>query len=175
VPAGGHHYPPGQAFCAAEIIRHRFVNAAETLRELYGRLVFNILCGNTDDHARNHGAFWDGQNLELTPAYDICPQTRTGQEASQSTLIAGQDQLSWVSSCLEAAAHFHLRREEALELVQHQLACIIEHWDSVCDEAGLSAVDRSYLWGRQFLNPFAFDDLSGDAAHLKVMADEARG
>jgi len=159
----------------AEIIRHRFVNAADTLRELYGRLVFNILCGNTDDHARNHGAFWDGQNLELAPAYDICAQTRTGQEASQSMLIAGQDRLSRVSSCLEAAAHFHLSREDALEMVHQQLACIIENWDSVCDEAGLSAVDRSYLWGRQFLDPFAFDDLSGDAAHLKVMADEARG
>jgi len=159
----------------AEIIRHRFVNAADTLHELYGRLVFNILCGNTDDHARNHAAFWDGQNFQLTPAYDICPQTRTGQEASQSMLIAGQDHLSRISSCLEAAAHFHLSREEALELVQHQLTCIIENWDSVCDEAALSPVDRADLWGRQFLNPFAFDDLSGDATHLKTMADEARG
>jgi serine/threonine-protein kinase HipA len=158
----------------AEIVRHRFVDAVETLRELYGRLVFNILCGNTDDHARNHGAFWDGWDLQLTPAYDICPQARTGQEATQSMLIAGQNHLSRVSSCLEAAAHFHLSREEALEMVRHQLACIIESWDSVCDEAGLSAVDRSYLWGRQFLNPFAFDDLDGDAIHLKTMADEAR-
>ena len=100
---------------------------------------------------------------------------RTGQEASQSMLIADQDHLSRVSSCLEAAAHFHLSREEALDLVQHQLACIIEHWDSICDEAGLSAVDRSYLWRRQFFNPFAFDDLNGDAAQLRTMADEARG
>lgn len=32
----------------AEIIRHRFTAPTETLRELYGRLVFNILCGNTE-------------------------------------------------------------------------------------------------------------------------------
>jgi len=158
----------------AEIIRHRFVNAGETLRELYGRLVYNILCGNTDDHARNHWAFWEGQNLELTPAYDICPQPRTGQEASQSMLIAGQDHLSRISTCLNAAGHFHLSREEALELVSQQLTCMIEKWDGVCDEADLSEVDRACLWGRQFLNPFAFDDLSGDAAHLKTMADDAR-
>jgi serine/threonine-protein kinase HipA len=37
----------------AEIIRHRFTQPTNTLRELYGRIVFNILCGNTDDHARN--------------------------------------------------------------------------------------------------------------------------
>lgn len=49
------------------------------------------------------------------------------------------------------------------------------HVTGVCDEAGLRAVDRAYLWRRQFLNPFAFDDLSGDAAHLTTMAEEARG
>ncbi|WP_244290426.1 HipA domain-containing protein [Leptospira bourretii] len=43
------------------------------LEELFRRLVFNILCGNTDDHVRNYAAFWDGNSLTLTPAYDICP------------------------------------------------------------------------------------------------------
>lgn len=60
-----------------------------TLRELYGRICFNVLCGNTDDHARNHAAFWDGKMLTLTPAYDICPQGRTGNEATQAMLIKG--------------------------------------------------------------------------------------
>jgi len=73
----------------AELIRHRFKDARATLRELFSRLAFNILCGSTDDHARNHSAFWDGQALALTPAYDICPQPRTGNEASQAMLIAG--------------------------------------------------------------------------------------
>src|SRR5690606_20000377 len=78
----------------AEIIRHRFARPAQTLRELFGRIVFNVLCGNTDDHARNHAAFWNGHQLSLTPAYDICPQARTGNEASQAMLIAGEKRLS---------------------------------------------------------------------------------
>ena len=49
----------------AEIIRHLFKDAKATLRELFARIVFNILCGNTDDHARNHAAFWDGHQLAL--------------------------------------------------------------------------------------------------------------
>ncbi|KGE03801.1 HipA domain-containing protein [Pseudohaliea rubra DSM 19751] len=158
----------------AEIIRHRFADASATLRELFSRLVFNILCGNTDDHARNHAAFWDGQTLRLTPAYDICPQNRTGREASQAMLIAGGDRMSRLSSCLNAAGHFLLSREEAVAILERQLACIIGQWDAVCAEAGLSETDRAYLWGRQFLNPYAFDDLDGDAAGLKVMADTAR-
>ena len=73
----------------AEISRHKFTNASTTLRELFSRLVFNILSGNTDDHARNHAGFWDGRMLTLTPAYDICPQARSGNEASQAMLISG--------------------------------------------------------------------------------------
>ena len=77
-----------------EIMRHRFIRPKDTLRELFGRLVFNILCGNTDDHARNHAAFWDGEMLRLTPAYDICPQNRAGNEASQAMLITDNNRRS---------------------------------------------------------------------------------
>ena len=49
-----------------------------------------------------------------------------------------------------------------------------DYWDAICDEASLSATDRAFLWGRQFLNPYAFEDLNGDAAHLKALADKAR-
>lgn len=42
-----------------EIIRHRSTPPKATQHELYGRLVFNILCGNTGDHARNHADVWD--------------------------------------------------------------------------------------------------------------------
>ena len=92
----------------AEIVRHRFVDAKATLRELFARIVFNILCGNTDDHARNHAAFWDGHRLALTPAYDICPQSRTGQQASQAMLIQGTDRSSQVATCVAAASVFLL-------------------------------------------------------------------
>jgi serine/threonine-protein kinase HipA len=156
----------------AEIIRFRFDDAASTLRELYGRLVFNILCGNTDDHARNHAAFWNGNVLRLTPAYDICPQVRTGNEASQAMLIAGDNRMSRLSVCLDTAAHFLLSRAEAVAIVEHQLTSIVTHWDSVCDEAALSSTDRSLLWGRQFLNPYAFEDLEGDIAHLRTLAPD---
>lgn len=141
----------------AEIVRHRFTDAAATLRELFGRLTFNVLCGNTDDHARNHAAFWDGQRLTLTPAYDICPQPRAGNEASQAMLIAGEDRLSRISSCLDAAHHFLLSREEAKQIADAQVAGIVEHWDEVCREARISQTDRRLLATRQFLNPFSVE------------------
>ncbi len=142
----------------AEIIRHRFDNPKETLQELFSRLVFNILCGNTDDHARNHAAFWNGKTLRLTPAYDLCPQNRIGHEATQAMLIFGNNRLSKLKSCLQASHHFLLSENEAKEIFDRQRDAIENHWDSVCDEADLSAVDRKLFWKRQFLNPFAFED-----------------
>lgn len=141
----------------AEIIRHRFVAPRQTLQELFSRLVFNILCGNTDDHARNHAAFWDGRNLQLTPAYDICPQGRTGNEASQAMLISGTSNLSRLQTCFDAAHNFLLSEREAREIAERQVALIEDQWGHVCDEAGLNAVDRNLFWRRQFLNPFAFE------------------
>lgn len=154
----------------AEVIRHRFTAPAATLRELFARIVFNILCGNTDDHARNHAAFWDGAVLSLTPAYDICPQLRTGQEATQAMLISGNDRMSRLESCLQAAHHFLLAVPEAIALMEEQLTCIGANWPLVCEEAGLGEIDRNLLWGRAFLNPYAFTALEGEAAGLKGLA-----
>ncbi len=142
----------------AEIIRHRFTNPAETLRELYGRIVFNILCGNTDDHARNHAAFWDGTRLTLTPAYDVCPQPRTGNEASQAMLIHGDNRMSQLSVCLMAAPNFLLDAEAAKMTIKRQIQTVRDHWTSVCDEVQLTQADRQLFWHRQFLNEFAFLD-----------------
>lgn len=141
----------------AEIIRHRFATPKETLRELFSRLIFNILCGNTDDHARNHAAFWDGTQLRLTPAYDICPQNRAGNEASQAMRICGSNNLSQIKTCLATAHNFLLSKDEALEIFMHQKNSIEQHWDDVCKKAGLNAVDKNLFWGRQFLNPFSIE------------------
>jgi serine/threonine-protein kinase HipA len=115
-------YASYEDFCA--LIRHRFTEPRQTLEEMFGRIVFNILCGNTDDHARNHAAFWNGQALTLTPAYDICPQGRTGGEATQAMLITGNRRLSQLTLCLEAAPQFLLSAARARDIMERQLATI---------------------------------------------------
>jgi len=141
----------------AEIVRRRFRNASATLKELFSRLVFNILSGNTDDHARNHAAFWDGKMLSLTPAYDICPQSRTGNEASQAMLISGENNLSKISNCVDAAHNFLLSRDDANNIAEQQRHVIENNWASICDEAELTPTDRNLFWRRQFLNPYVFE------------------
>ncbi|MEO6077115.1 MAG: HipA domain-containing protein, partial [Dokdonella sp.] len=142
----------------ADIIRHRFVEPRATLHELFARLVFNILCGNTDDHARNHAAFWNGESLSLTPAYDLCPQVRTGQEATQAMKILGDNRFSRLTVCLDTAARFQLSENDARGIIDTQLRTMRQHWQEACEEAGLGKAERNALWGRQFLNPFALQD-----------------
>lgn len=151
----------------AELVRSRFTSAPETLHELFSRIVFNILVGNTDDHARNHAAFWDGHMLTLTPAYDICPQARHGQFATQAMLVKGDDRSSRIATCIAAAPQFLLSEEDATGIIVKQVECIEQNWPTVCEEASLSEVDRNLLWGNQILNPFAFEALeSGPLSDL---------
>lgn len=158
----------------AETIRFRFTEPTATLRELFARLTFNVLVGNVDDHARNHAAFWDGARLSLTPAYDICPQARAGEEASQAMLIVGQERSSRIATCLAAAGHFHLAEDQAIAIVSRQLETIGAQWLLLCKEAALGPIDRSLFWGRQFLNPFAFYGLNGASAALGERAAAIR-
>lgn len=142
----------------ADLVRARFIEPARTLRELFSRIVFNILCSNNDDHPRNHAAFWDGVTLSLTPAYDICPQLRSGGETAQIMAI-GRDgwRMSQVAGCVERASIYLLTEAEAREIVDNQIETIEGQWDEVCDLAGLTEVERSGFWERQFLNPYALE------------------
>lgn len=142
----------------ADLIRAQFVAPEETLHELFARITFNILVGNTDDHARNHAAFWDGSALELTPAYDIEPKLRRGTEANQAMAI-GPDgfRASQLVGCVAHASTYHLSTEGARAIIDRQVAIIEQQWDDACDAAGLTEADRAQHWERQFKNPYALE------------------
>lgn len=156
---------PGAAIFAASYsdfaaeIRHRFTEPDATLHELFARITFNVLVSNTDDHPRNHAAFWDGHQLTLTPGYDICPQPRSGEEARQLMAI-GDDgyRMSQLVGCVERSETYHLTRARARTIVDRQIEAIRSFWTEVCDLGRLTRREREALWGRQFLNPYALYD-----------------
>ena len=137
-------------------IRRDFSDPTNTLRELFGRIAFNILCGNTDDHGRNHAAFV-GDELQLTPAYDICPQARSGETAQQAMAFGIDDNRDARLEPLVDAAHLYLLdRSEARDIIEAQVETIRAAWSDACDAAMLTAHERDRFWERQFLNPHAF-------------------
>jgi serine/threonine-protein kinase HipA len=143
-------YAPREASYArlAQLIRERFSEPAETLRELFARITFNILSGNTDDHARNHAAFWDGRTLALTPAYDICTYVRGGGEATQAMIIGPPEdpfRFSQLAGCVRHARVYGLSSDQAREIIDAQRETIDAHWDAVCDQAVLAGAERALL------------------------------
>lgn len=142
----------------ADVIRHRFADPATTLRELFRRLCFNVLVGNTDDHARNHAAFWDGEALRLTPAYDLVPQLRAGRTASQGMAIGGAaGNASTLANVLSIRESFLLGREEAVSLIEELALGVRSGWEAACDEAGMPPAERARLRETAVLNPFCFE------------------
>jgi Uncharacterized protein related to capsule biosynthesis enzymes len=142
----------------AEVIRMHFYNPKKDLPELYKRLAFNILIGNNDDHARNHSAFWDGKNLELTPAYDLCPQPRIGRQSTQAMAINGIDgNSSRLVNILTIADKFQLSNSEAKSINEDLIQSIRDNWEQVCDEGNLTKLEQSQLWGKSIFNPFVFE------------------
>lgn len=130
-----------------------------TLRELFTRLVFNVCIGNTDDHLRNHAAFWDGQHLRLTPAFDLTPQPRSGQTANQAIAITRTgERHSQLRLCRQAAVEFQLSVKEADQIIEHVISTIQSSWKDAVDHAELSAKDAQSLMGREFLNPYIWYD-----------------
>lgn len=144
----------------ADQIRARFTSPTLTMHELFGRIIFNILIGNTDDHARNQAAFWDGAMLTLTPAYDICPYLRSGGEATQAMAI-GTDGFrhSQVAGVIERSATYLLDRGSATEIVHRQISVIEDNWDHVCDRAQLTEVDRNLFRRGAVLHRYALEGL----------------
>jgi len=61
--------------------------------------------------------------------------------------------------CLAAASRFLLSQTEAKTIIDDQIGAITDGWKAVCEEAKLSAVDRDFLWKRQFLSDYALEGL----------------
>ncbi|MGB4399455.1 MAG: HipA domain-containing protein, partial [Daejeonella sp.] len=68
---GADHHEGVSYLDLAGIIQQRGRNINENLKELWRRIVFNIMVKNTDDHLRNHGFLLYQDGWELSPAYDM--------------------------------------------------------------------------------------------------------
>ncbi|WP_108920940.1 type II toxin-antitoxin system HipA family toxin [Mycobacterium montefiorense] len=138
-----------------DVLRQNGIDA-DVGKRLFERIVFNVAIGNNDDHARNHAAFWDGHTLELTPAYDLCPQTRSGETSAQAMAFDRDGTRdSSFAACLRAAPVYGLSIGQARDIIDAQIDLIQREWTDVADLAKLRRAQRNLLWHRQILNPYA--------------------
>ena len=85
----------------AEWIAANSADATTDLRELWSRMAFSELVGNTDDHLRNHGFLLGEKGWRLAPMFDVNPNPEGGESAlDRGDLLAD-------------AAYYRLTRAEA--------------------------------------------------------------
>ena len=99
------------------------VNAGKNLRELYRRVAFNVMFGNTDDHFRNHGVLLTSKGWTLSPAYDINP----GEKSYQCLLIDQYTEESDIKALLSACNNYMLEEQEASGIIE-EVRTAIKDW-----------------------------------------------
>ncbi|HEX4585691.1 MAG TPA: type II toxin-antitoxin system HipA family toxin [Burkholderiaceae bacterium] len=117
--------------------------AKAQMRELFRRMVFNILMDNTDDHEKNHVLLMDdAQHLVLAPAFDVLP---AGQGLGYQQLRVGRDGAdSTIENARSEAALFGLSADEAtVEAARVARAC--SRWKSHFTQVGVRSGDIEYL------------------------------
>jgi serine/threonine-protein kinase HipA len=130
----------------ADELRRRSHRSAEDLRELFGRMSFNALISNTDDHPRNHGLIAPGRDFELAPAYDLTPNPLTSLEKRDLALIAGRhNRYANRENLLSECTRFRLSREDANALIGRMKGIVQTRWHSVMRAHGVTEKDCEML------------------------------
>lgn len=134
----------------AQLLRRKGVTEGDVylfdMRELFRRMVFNILVDNTDDHEKNHAlqvfdSFRYGQ-YRLSPAFDVLP-TNSGQ-GHQEFLVGDALRESTLDNALSQCEQFGLRRQDAaLEIAG--VVEVVNGWKEHFQACGVTAADIESL------------------------------
>jgi serine/threonine-protein kinase HipA len=137
----------------ADELRRRSHRASADLRELFGRMVFNALISNTDDHPRNHGLIAPGRDFELAPAYDLTPNPLVSVERRDLALTVGRfNRYANRENLLSECERFRLDKPRAAALIDQMKQTVESHWHGVLRSHGVTEKDCTLL-ARAFVYP----------------------
>jgi len=142
----------------AQLLRRRGVIEGDVhnghMRELFRRMVFNILIDNTDDHEKNHAlVVTDAQQYALSPAYDVLP---AGQALGFQQMRVGEDEAdSTLSNALSMSRLFSLEKDEAVKQIR-TVARAVDGWRAHFRSCGATSGDIELL-AEQIDRPFLKD------------------
>jgi serine/threonine-protein kinase HipA len=116
----------------ADFIVQGCTDVKRNLTELYRRVAFNVMFGNSDDHFRNHGFLLTPKGWTLSPAYDITPSLKT----SQSILINEYTEQSDIEVLLKSSESYMLDRDDAVGIIA-EVRSAIKDWRSIAAKLGI--------------------------------------
>jgi len=122
----------------ADAIRRYGATASSDLKQLWRRIVFSILISNTDDHLRNHGFLYQGNNgWTISPAYDLNPVPVDVKARILSTAIDVDNPTASVDLALSVAEYFDLRIDEARQIAA-EVGNAVSSWREEAKRVGIA-------------------------------------
>ncbi|CAI8904150.1 serine/threonine-protein kinase HipA [Pseudomonas sp. IT-P253] len=126
----------------AEALMEHGSEANADLRELWSRIVFNILVSNTDDHLRNHGFILDpGRGWRLSDAYDMNPVAHAD---GLKLNITDADNALDLELAREVAEYFRVSRADAEEIIE-SFKEVVRQWPILASALGLSRREQDNM------------------------------
>ena len=126
----------------ADALRRVSIQPAQDTRELWRRMLFNLLITNVDDHLWNLGVLYAGDGQwRLAPAFDVNPFPDRARE-SKTWLSEDVGPILSVKQLIDACPYFGLEAAEARQEAT-VMANILSTWRAVATskEVGLADVD----------------------------------
>ena len=114
----------------ARVLIDHGARTAVDLRELWSRIVFNMLVSNTDDHLRNHGFIHaPGKGWRLSEVYDVNPVP----EAHGLKLnVSEADNALDLDLARSVAPYFRVSKKLADEIIERSRA-VVKQWPKIAD------------------------------------------
>lgn len=126
----------------ARVLIDHGVQPDADLRELWSRIVFNMLVSNTDDHLRNHGFILvPGKGWRLSDAYDMNPVPEShGLQLNVSEADNAMD-LDLVRS---VAPYFRVRKKLADDIIERSQA-VVKQWPRIADRMDIRSREQERM------------------------------
>ena len=147
----------------ADVLRRHGAAPKDDLRQLWRRIVFNVLISNTDDHLRNHAFLFAGTHgWRLSPAYDLNPVPVEFKPRILTTMIDELDGTASLELAFSVAAYFTIDPKDARKIAG-EVGGAVARWRTVAATKGLKASEMERL-----ASAFEHEDLAAAVRGSKL-------
>ena len=138
-----------------DFLRREGADVGRDLRQLWQRVVFNILVSNTDDHLRNHGFLRDAKGWRLAPAYDLNPIPVDVKPRVHALAIDEMEGASSLDPALSVARAFGVAKRGEARAIAANVGGAVARWRDAAASAGIKAREMDRM-----ASAFEHDDLA---------------
>jgi serine/threonine-protein kinase HipA len=126
----------------AEVLITHGASTNADLKELWSRIVFNMMVSNTDDHLRNHGFILEpGAGWRLSPAYDMNPDPYGQALKLNVSEVDNALDLELVRSVCNL---FRVRLNEADDIIA-RFKAIISQWPTLAHALSIPRTEQAFI------------------------------